>query len=121
MGKWHCGDRQPGSRGARRTPSPGGVLFLVNEAVACVADHVVADADLADAGTIFGAGFAPFRGGPIRYARDAGVDNVVERAQGLRERYGERFKPAYGWADIAGIKPRMRERVPFAPGPQSVQ
>ncbi len=58
------------------------ILSLVNEAVACVADHVVADADLADAGTIFGAGFAPFRGGPIRYARDAGVDNVVERTQG---------------------------------------
>ena len=34
-----------------------------------VADGVVADADLADAGVIFGTGFAPFTGGPINYLR----------------------------------------------------
>jgi len=32
-----------------------------------VADGVVADADLADAGVIFGTGFAPFTGGPLHY------------------------------------------------------
>jgi 3-hydroxyacyl-CoA dehydrogenase/enoyl-CoA hydratase/3-hydroxybutyryl-CoA epimerase len=32
-----------------------------------VAEGIVADADLADAGLIFGTGFAPFRGGPLRY------------------------------------------------------
>ena len=31
-------------------------------------DGIVADADLADAGVIFGTGFAPFTGGPLRYA-----------------------------------------------------
>jgi hypothetical protein len=35
---------------------------------------VVDDADLLDAGVIFGTGFAPFRGGPIQYARSEGVD-----------------------------------------------
>lgn len=46
------------------------IACLVNEATACLRDGVVADADLVDAGLIFGAGFAPFRGGPMTYARE---------------------------------------------------
>jgi 3-hydroxyacyl-CoA dehydrogenase/enoyl-CoA hydratase/3-hydroxybutyryl-CoA epimerase len=45
---------------------------LVAEAQAALAEGVVDDADLVDAGAIFGAGFAPFRGGPLQYARAAG-------------------------------------------------
>jgi 3-hydroxyacyl-CoA dehydrogenase/enoyl-CoA hydratase/3-hydroxybutyryl-CoA epimerase len=41
---------------------------LVAEARAALAEHIVADADLVDAGAIFGTGFAPFRGGPLHYA-----------------------------------------------------
>ncbi|MGY6554634.1 MAG: 3-hydroxyacyl-CoA dehydrogenase NAD-binding domain-containing protein [Wenzhouxiangella sp.] len=37
------------------------------ECQACLADQVVADAELLDAGMIFGTGFAPFRGGPLHY------------------------------------------------------
>ncbi len=40
------------------------ILPLLNEAVACLHEGVVADADLLDAGVIFGTGFAPFRGDP---------------------------------------------------------
>ncbi len=40
----------------------------VTEAQAALVDHIVADADLVDAGAIFGTGFAPFRGGPLHYA-----------------------------------------------------
>jgi 3-hydroxyacyl-CoA dehydrogenase/enoyl-CoA hydratase/3-hydroxybutyryl-CoA epimerase len=43
------------------------VSRLVDEAFACLREHVVADADLVDAGLIFGAGFPPFRGGPLHY------------------------------------------------------
>ncbi len=39
----------------------------------CVAKGVVDDADLADAGVIFGTGFAPFTGGPLNYSRSAGA------------------------------------------------
>lgn len=39
----------------------------LKEAKAAVAEGIVADADLADAGLIFGTGFAPFRGGPLHY------------------------------------------------------
>ncbi|HXU42722.1 MAG TPA: 3-hydroxyacyl-CoA dehydrogenase NAD-binding domain-containing protein [Burkholderiales bacterium] len=39
----------------------------LEEAQAAVIEGIVADADLADAGLIFGTGFAPFRGGPLHY------------------------------------------------------
>jgi len=44
------------------------VTPYVDEAKSALAEHVVADADLVDAGAIFGTGFAPFRGGPLHYA-----------------------------------------------------
>jgi 3-hydroxyacyl-CoA dehydrogenase / enoyl-CoA hydratase / 3-hydroxybutyryl-CoA epimerase len=44
----------------------------LDEARAAVAEGIVADADLADAGLIFGTGFAPFRGGPLHYGKTAG-------------------------------------------------
>jgi 3-hydroxyacyl-CoA dehydrogenase/enoyl-CoA hydratase/3-hydroxybutyryl-CoA epimerase len=40
------------------------------EAKKTVDEGIVADADLADAGLIFGTGFAPFRGGPMKYLQD---------------------------------------------------
>ena len=42
------------------------------EAKKAVDEGIVADADLADAGLIFGTGFAPFRGGPLNYLRNRG-------------------------------------------------
>ena len=46
----------------------------LKEAQAVVAEGIVADADLADAGLIFGTGFAPFRGGPLNYLKDRQSD-----------------------------------------------
>jgi len=73
------------------------ILPMVNEAIACLADGVVDDADLLDAGVIFGTGFAPFRGGPIQYARSEGADKLKARLEQLAQRYGDRFKPKNGW------------------------
>ncbi|MDY0954397.1 3-hydroxyacyl-CoA dehydrogenase NAD-binding domain-containing protein [Stenotrophomonas rhizophila] len=73
------------------------ILPLLNEAVTCLHDGVVADADLLDAGVIFGTGFAPFRGGPIQYIRATGADALVERLKALQQRHGERFAPRPGW------------------------
>ena len=73
------------------------ILPLLNEAVACLHDGVVADADLLDAGVIFGTGFAPFRGGPIQYIRSAGADGLVEKLKTLQARHGDRFAPRPGW------------------------
>ncbi|MCT8358103.1 3-hydroxyacyl-CoA dehydrogenase NAD-binding domain-containing protein [Xanthomonas citri pv. anacardii] len=82
------------------------ILPLLNEAVACLHDAVVADADLLDAGVIFGTGFAPFRGGPIQYIRSVGADALLERLQALHARYGARFAPRPGWDS-----PLLREAV----------
>ena len=73
------------------------ILPMVNEAVACLADGVVTDADLLDAGVIFGTGFAPFRGGPLNYAKERGVDKVVARLNEFTEQHGERFTPHPGF------------------------
>ena len=45
---------------------------FVAEAKAALAEGIVTDADLVDAGAIFGTGFAPFRGGPLHYAQQKG-------------------------------------------------
>ncbi len=73
------------------------LLPMVNEAVACLADGVVDDPDLLDAGVIFGTGFAPFRGGPIQYVRSEGVGVVKGKLERLAQRHGERFAPKQGW------------------------
>ena len=78
------------------------MLAMVNEAMAVLREEVVADADLIDAGVIFGSGFAPFRGGPLRYARERGVQDVVARLEALAATHGERFRPDPGWSSFGG-------------------
>jgi 3-hydroxyacyl-CoA dehydrogenase/enoyl-CoA hydratase/3-hydroxybutyryl-CoA epimerase len=73
------------------------ILVLVNECVACAREGIVEDADLIDAGVIFGTGFAPFRGGPIAYARARGLEACESRLRELEQRYGARFRPDAGW------------------------
>ena len=73
------------------------MLPMVNEAVACLREQVIEDADLLDAGAIFATGFAPFRGGPLQYARQRGTAQVRRRLAELEKQYGERFRPDAGW------------------------
>ena len=53
-----------------------------------------------DAAVIFGTGFAPFRGGPLAYARSRGVDAVVARLGALAARHGARFTADAGWPQL---------------------
>jgi 3-hydroxyacyl-CoA dehydrogenase/enoyl-CoA hydratase/3-hydroxybutyryl-CoA epimerase len=76
------------------------ILPMVNEAVACLADRIVTDPDLLDAGVIFGTGFAPFRGGPLQYARTRGIDEITNRLSELTAVYGDRFTPHPGWSEL---------------------
>jgi 3-hydroxyacyl-CoA dehydrogenase/enoyl-CoA hydratase/3-hydroxybutyryl-CoA epimerase len=76
------------------------ILPMLNEAVAALREGVVADPDLLDAGAIFATGFAPFRGGPIQYARTRGVGEVKKRLRQLERQYGERFRPDAGWDEL---------------------
>jgi 3-hydroxyacyl-CoA dehydrogenase/enoyl-CoA hydratase/3-hydroxybutyryl-CoA epimerase len=73
------------------------ILPMVNEAIACLSEGVVDDADLLDAGVIFGTGFAPFRGGPIQYTRSEGVGVIRERLAKLEAKHGARFAKKEGW------------------------
>jgi len=76
------------------------VMAFLNETMACLADKVVEDEELIDAGVIFGTGFAPFRGGPVHYARTMGVDTMLTALNDLVGRYGERFTASPGWAEL---------------------
>jgi len=76
------------------------ILALLNECVACAREKVVADTDLVDAGVIFGTGFAPFRGGPIHYARTRGLKACIARMRELELRYGPRFLADAGWSEL---------------------
>lgn len=84
------------------------VLHLLNAAVACRREKIAADADLVDAGVVFGAGFAPFRGGPLRHARTEGAAFLHGRLKVFEERYGARFAPDEGWDDIFPEKPDVQ-------------
>jgi 3-hydroxyacyl-CoA dehydrogenase/enoyl-CoA hydratase/3-hydroxybutyryl-CoA epimerase len=76
------------------------MLRLLNEAVACQREQVVTDSDLLDGGVIFGSGFAPFRGGPLQYIRDAGPETLYARLCELAQRHGTRFTPDPGWQEL---------------------
>lgn len=73
------------------------IFRMLNEAVACLRDGVVESADLADAGVIFGTGFAPFHGGPFHYIQARGVPQMRNMLEQLHQRYGARFTPDSGW------------------------
>jgi 3-hydroxyacyl-CoA dehydrogenase/enoyl-CoA hydratase/3-hydroxybutyryl-CoA epimerase len=65
------------------------VYLMVNEATRCLEEKVVASPEDADYGMILGTGFAPLRGGPLRFADHFGIAKMVEAG----ERHGGKFKP----------------------------
>jgi 3-hydroxyacyl-CoA dehydrogenase len=54
------------------------VYPLINEAARCLDERIVERADDVDLAMVFGTGFAPFRGGPLRYADSVGVPKIVQ-------------------------------------------
>ena len=64
-------------------------LAMVNEAVYCLQDGVIASPRDGDVGAVFGIGFPPFLGGPFFYIDQQGAGNVVGRLNRLK---GEKFK-----------------------------
>lgn len=69
------------------------VLGMVNEAARALGEAVVRNPRDGDIGAIFGFGFPPFRGGPLRYADDLGAERVVTDLERLAERHGVRYAP----------------------------
>jgi len=67
---WKDGKAQKGQAGTVTAAMTQRLIEpYLKEAQAVVAEGIVADADLADAGLIFGTGFAPFLGGPLHYVK----------------------------------------------------
>jgi 3-hydroxyacyl-CoA dehydrogenase/enoyl-CoA hydratase/3-hydroxybutyryl-CoA epimerase len=102
--RWADGKAQKNAAEIRAVPADLEdrlILPLLNESVAVIREATVQDADLLDAGAVFATGFAPFRGGPLQYAKQRGIAEVVQRLNELAERYGERFRPDTGWGLIS--------------------
>jgi 3-hydroxyacyl-CoA dehydrogenase/enoyl-CoA hydratase/3-hydroxybutyryl-CoA epimerase len=68
------------------------IFLMINEAARCLEEKVVAAPEDADYGMILGTGFAPLRGGPLRFADHFGLTNVVAAMDRLAEK-DEKFKP----------------------------
>jgi 3-hydroxyacyl-CoA dehydrogenase/enoyl-CoA hydratase/3-hydroxybutyryl-CoA epimerase len=69
------------------------VLLMVNEAVRCLEEKVVEDPAQLDLAMIFGTGFAPFTGGPLKYTDSEGVRVIYDKLEYLSRVHGERYKP----------------------------
>lgn len=77
------------------------VYALLNEAARALEEKVVRCPRDGDIGAIFGFGFPPFRGGPLRYIDSIGAARVVAELERLRSRYGDRFTPAASLEEMA--------------------
>lgn len=81
------------------------ILRMLNESMACLREGVVDDADAVDAGMVYGTGFAPYLGGPMRYIESLGETGIGHSLYRLSQEYGERFTPDPGWS-----QPQLRTR-----------
>jgi 3-hydroxyacyl-CoA dehydrogenase / enoyl-CoA hydratase / 3-hydroxybutyryl-CoA epimerase len=77
------------------------VLSMVNEAARTLEEKVVDAPEDVDFGMIMGTGWAPFRGGPLRFADHLGIATVVSRLNNLRDRVALYFTPCPLLADMA--------------------
>lgn len=100
-----AGGGDPGNDEGAATPQPPSppsatdsglqhrlVFLMVNEAARCVEEKVVDSPEDADYGMILGTGFAPFRGGPLRFAEHVGLNKVVDELEKLAQTE-EKFLP----------------------------
>jgi 3-hydroxyacyl-CoA dehydrogenase/enoyl-CoA hydratase/3-hydroxybutyryl-CoA epimerase len=96
---WKAGHPVKDPKAAKPDPDMADRLILpmLNTCVTLLREKVSDDADVVDASMIFGSGFAPFRGGPIHYAKARGVGEIKAKLAELAEKHGERFKPDAGW------------------------
>lgn len=98
------------------------ILRLINESVVCLHEKVIKEADLLDAGMIFGTGFAPFRGGPIHYAKHRGVASILKELKKLAKDYGDRFDPKEGWELLEGhAESKKNENINISEKPNIAQ
>ncbi|KIN70570.1 3-hydroxyacyl-CoA dehydrogenase, NAD-binding protein [Sulfitobacter noctilucae] len=76
------------------------ILPMLNACAEVLREGVARDADQLDGAMIFATGWAPFRGGPINYAKSRGITEIIEALRKLQETHGPRFAPDAGWSDL---------------------
>jgi 3-hydroxyacyl-CoA dehydrogenase/enoyl-CoA hydratase/3-hydroxybutyryl-CoA epimerase len=64
-------------------------LLIVNEAARCVEEKISSGPEMVDFAMVMGTGFAPFRGGPLRFAETFGLRRVVDELDRLSVRFYE--------------------------------
>jgi 3-hydroxyacyl-CoA dehydrogenase / enoyl-CoA hydratase / 3-hydroxybutyryl-CoA epimerase len=69
------------------------VLLMINEAARCLDERIVEDPRDVDFAMIMGTGFAPFRGGPLRYADGFGIGGITEDLRRHSEAGERQFAP----------------------------
>ncbi|HEX7025589.1 MAG TPA: fatty acid oxidation complex subunit alpha FadJ [Gemmatimonadales bacterium] len=77
------------------------VYIMLNEAALAASESVIRSARDGDIGAIFGIGYPPFLGGPLRYMDSLGAKSVVGTLESLAAAYGPRFAPAPVLVEIA--------------------
>jgi 3-hydroxyacyl-CoA dehydrogenase/enoyl-CoA hydratase/3-hydroxybutyryl-CoA epimerase len=77
------------------------VLVMINEAARVLTEGVVESPEDVDFGMIMGTGWAPFRGGPLRYADSLGAAEVVRRLEALMREVAPHFEPAPWLSELA--------------------
>lgn len=79
------------------------ILPLLDTCIACWREEIVEDADLLDAGLIFGAGFAPFRGGPIQYLQSGDAAELHRKWAKIVQKSGSQTEPDPGWQGLVRV------------------
>jgi 3-hydroxyacyl-CoA dehydrogenase/enoyl-CoA hydratase/3-hydroxybutyryl-CoA epimerase len=69
------------------------VFLMVNEAARCLEEGIVAEPEDVDFGMIMGTGWAPFLGGPLRFADSAGISQLVDEMKQVAGKGEVRFTP----------------------------
>jgi 3-hydroxyacyl-CoA dehydrogenase/enoyl-CoA hydratase/3-hydroxybutyryl-CoA epimerase len=90
---WQAAKRGPSTllRSARDDLTDRLTFLMVNEAARCLEEKVVATPEDADYGMILGTGFPTFRGGPLRFAENYGLEKLVTEMDKLHSQAGEKF------------------------------
>jgi 3-hydroxyacyl-CoA dehydrogenase / enoyl-CoA hydratase / 3-hydroxybutyryl-CoA epimerase len=84
-------------------------LLLLNESARCLEEQVVPDAATVDFAIVMGTGFAPFRGGPLRYADSFCLGKVVTELNRLTREAGPHFTPSPLLKKLAAEGKRFHE------------
>ncbi|MDH3703431.1 MAG: 3-hydroxyacyl-CoA dehydrogenase NAD-binding domain-containing protein [Alphaproteobacteria bacterium] len=79
------------------------MLPLLNACVGCLREKLVESVDHLDAGLIYGAGFAPFRGGPIHYLRSDAGAALLGALEDLTKNDPTRYPIDPGWKAAMGL------------------